>query len=88
MRLAAILLVIYHVFLCTPIQVRVQSIGAHVATVTWQPPPEGSRNGELILYRINISCEDWLRPRQIDVLNSMSQLIRGMLDSILILLRF
>ncbi|VDP69642.1 unnamed protein product [Echinostoma caproni] len=61
-----------------PTQVRVQAIGARVATVTWQPPPEGSRNGELILYRINISCEDWLRPRQINVLNVMSQLIRGL----------
>ncbi|TPP66262.1 Netrin receptor DCC [Fasciola gigantica] len=64
-----------------PTQVRVQAIGARVATVTWQPPPEQYRNGELILYRINITCEDWLRPRQIDVLNSTSKLIRGLIKS-------
>ncbi|CAL8068139.1 unnamed protein product [Calicophoron daubneyi] len=62
----------------SPIQVRVHSIGARVATVSWQPPPTGSRNGDVIIYRINISCEDWLRPRQIDVVGELSQVLRGL----------
>ncbi|KAF5404529.1 hypothetical protein PHET_01994, partial [Paragonimus heterotremus] len=61
-----------------PTHVHIQSIGAHVVTVGWEPPPVIARNGELILYRINISCEDWLRPRQINVLTEHTQMIRGL----------
>lgn len=63
------------------IKLRVHSIGAHVATVSWEPPPVKYRNGQLIVYRINISCEDWLRSRHIMVQNKLSQLIQGMLFS-------
>ncbi|CAH8602660.1 unnamed protein product [Schistosoma intercalatum] len=61
-----------------PMNLRVHSIGAHVATVSWEPPPVKYRNGQLIVYRINISCEDWLRSRHIMVQNKLSQLIQGL----------
>uniref|UniRef100_A0A3Q0KID2 Cell adhesion molecule n=1 Tax=Schistosoma mansoni TaxID=6183 RepID=A0A3Q0KID2_SCHMA len=61
-----------------PMNLHVHSIGAHVATVSWEPPPVKYRNGQLIVYRINISCEDWLRPRHIMVQNKLSQLIQGL----------
>ncbi|VDQ12696.1 unnamed protein product [Trichobilharzia regenti] len=60
------------------IKIHVHSVGAHVATISWQPPPVKYRNGQLIVYRINISCDDWLRPRYIMVRNKLSQLIKGL----------
>nr|CAH8866934.1 unnamed protein product [Trichobilharzia regenti] len=62
----------------SPMNIHVHSVGAHVATISWQPPPVKYRNGQLIVYRINISCDDWLRPRYIMVRNKLSQLIKGL----------
>ncbi|OON15317.1 fibronectin type III domain protein [Opisthorchis viverrini] len=61
-----------------PTHVKVVSIGARTATVLWKPPPLRAQNGEIILYRINMSCDDWLRPRQINVFGEQRQLIRGL----------
>ncbi|KAG5441046.1 Netrin receptor dcc [Clonorchis sinensis] len=61
-----------------PTHVKVVSIGARTATVLWKPPPLRAQNGELILHRINMSCDDWLRPRQINVFGEQRQLIRGL----------
>ncbi|CAH8657538.1 unnamed protein product [Dicrocoelium dendriticum] len=65
----------------SPKQLHVYSIGAHVATVSWKPPALEMRNGEIILYRLSISCDDWLQPRQIVVLDQLTQLIQGFTPS-------
>ncbi|CAH8627062.1 unnamed protein product [Heterobilharzia americana] len=64
----------------SPVNVQVNSVGAHVATISWQPPSMKYRNGQIIVYRINISCEDWLRPRYIMVQNKLTQLIQGLVS--------